>query len=115
MVRDHEALRGRTPAEAARVERPFDSWEAVVERAASRRTRVAMQESEKPSGKPKVRNTVKPVVGPRKVDVKPEKIVASATASGVRQRKPNGHAKPVSRTVAYHPYLRKQQCRRKRR
>ena len=32
--RDHEALRGRTPAEAARVDAPLKSWEDVVESSA---------------------------------------------------------------------------------
>ena len=35
--RDHESLRGRTPAEKARVGSPFTSWEDVVESSARRR------------------------------------------------------------------------------
>ena len=53
LFREHESLGDKTPAEAAKVNSPFKSWEEAVERTGPRRAvpQVVVKDMVKPSGK----------------------------------------------------------------
>ena len=52
LFREHESLRDRTPASAARVTTPFESWESVVESASPYRTVIPKVVVTEPEAKP---------------------------------------------------------------
>ena len=60
LFREHEALKSRTPASAAKVSSPFKSWESVVERS-SRRQVVPNLDPVQPAGGPSREIEAKPV------------------------------------------------------
>ena len=101
-LRDHESIGGRTPAEAAKIERPFNSWEDVVRHAAGQRVTVRKPEKRRGS-KRKAAVEVKSSVRPRTVEIPTVKY----PVAGLRLPSSSSRPKELVRTTAHHPYLRK--------
>lgn len=100
LFREHEALDNKSPASAAKVVTPFESWESVVEQASPHRTVVPNLEPVQTGRAPK--RKVKAVSTVRTKTPKPK----SAT--------PKRSASPVRNTVSYHPFLSRRENMRRR-
>ena len=110
LFREHEALKGKTPAEVAKVHAPFKSWEEAVERTGPKR---AIPQVEVVSASP-----VEPSEPPGKIDVNAEKVRGglkpktkvngrSRPKAAVAKSKPPSRGKRVRNTAPYHPLLRR--------
>ena len=117
LFRGHEALDNKTPASAAKLSTPFESWESVVDGTAHRQKVVVnLEPVQSESGTT------------RKVEAKPVEIVKSdkpkrsETASATKTRTPKAKTvtpkrsrSPVRNTVPYHPFLTRREGRHRRR
>ena len=122
LFREHGSLKGKTPAEVAKVHAPFKSWEEAVERTGPKRAVPQVEVVAAPKLEP-------PGKGPQ-VDVDTEKVRvdlkskpkepprrnggrAKASTTPVKTKsKKSGKAHP---TAPYHPFLRRSERRRRKR
>ena len=113
LFREHESLGNRTPAEAAKLKAPFDSWEGVVEQSAPTRRavpRVVEVASVKRHEVEGMRVEVKPLEAlPERV--KATRVKQPPVAKPAKPRK-NGNAAVKRRTRVHHPFLRRSERRR---
>ena len=122
LFREHEALRNRTPAEAARMNPPFRSWEEAVEgtgpkRAVSQVEVVAAPKLE-PSGKePGVVVDTEKVLGGLKAkpQEQPRRNGSRAKAVTTPIKTKSKKSSKAHPTAPYHPFLRRSERRRRKR
>lgn len=120
LFREHESLRNRTPASAAKVTTPFESWESVVESAAPHSTVIPKVEVVEPESKQTAHKVE--VNGETAVDVKESARAPKGekrSSSKIRPAKPTKSRRAKSQsvlrnTVPYHPFLTRREYRRKR-
>ena len=114
LFRKHEALRNRTPAQAARVSAPFDEWEDVVEHAAPhKRTKVEVVVLYDKRNNDKMDVAVKgdaldDLPTAERKHVKP--IRARATSKAFKSHAPKAQTRV---TAESHPYLLRSETRRR--
>ena len=120
LFREHESIRDRTPARAAKVSAPFDSWEDVVESAspATPSNKVVVVEQQ-PTTQPERQVKVKEeAVGKVKEPTRPKSRNRERATTKIRPvmpAKPNTRTRSLLRnTVPYHPFLTKRDMRRRR-
>ena len=110
LFREHESLRNKTPASAAKVTTPFESWESVVESASLHSTVIPQVVVTEPEAK-QTTTTVE-VNGDAVVKVKEPTRAPKGekrSTSKIRPVKPKGKRSKTQtslrNTVPYHPFL----------
>ena len=117
LFREHEALRNKTPASAARLTIPFESWENVVESASPHNTVMPKVEVVQPEERASKHEVEINEDAEPKTPAKPVKAKAR-TATKTKPAKPATPKRSPSvlrNTVSYHPFLTRRELRRKRR
>ena len=115
LFRLHEALDNKTPASAAKVVTPYESWESVVEQASAHPTVVPNLEAESSSRGSARKVEVKPV----EIRKQPVETVRAKSSIATRTKTPKPATpkrsrSPVKNTIAYHPFLSRRENRRRR-
>ena len=117
LFREHESLRNKTPASAARLETPFDSWESVVESASPHSTVMPTVEVVQPEGRAPKRKVEVKVDAEPKTPAKPTRSTARAitkTKPAAKPATPKRSSSILRNTVPYHPFLTRRELRRRR-
>ena len=118
LFREHESLKGRTPAAAARMNPPFKSWEEAVERTGPRRAVPRVEVVSASPGKPPEKQ-VEVDDATIRAAVKPKNVKANGRSSrpkaSERPSKPAKRAKRIKDTVPLHPFMRPSERRRRKR
>ena len=119
LFRKHEALKNRTPAQAARVPAPFDEWEDVVEHAAPhKRAKVEVVVLDDTRDNVQMDVSVKddalddlPPVERTSSKPKRQSVATANGRTAFKSHAPKMQAE--ARTRASHPYLRRSEMRRR--
>ena len=116
LFREHESLKGKTPAEVAKVHAPFKSWDEAVERTGPKRAVPQVEVAAAPKREPSSKDA-KVAVDTEKVlgGLKPERTktnVRSRSEAAVKPRTPK-RARRVRNTAKYHAFLRRSERNRR--
>ena len=117
LFRKHESLKNRTPAQAARVDAPFDEWEDVVEHVAPHKrakVEVVVIDDTRDNSKMDVSVKEDALDDLPPVEHKGSKPKRQSVATTKRVKIKSSAPKPqaVAKTSARHPYLRRSELKR---
>ena len=112
LFREHESLGDRPPAEAARMNPPFKSWEEAVERTGPRRAMPRVEVVSASPGKPPEKQVevdtskIRAAVKPRNVKVNGRSTRPKGATVKEKPAKRTKRAKRIQDTVPLHPFMR---------